>query len=409
MTKRQQWPLSRLAGAWLALSVCLGVGAFVVWLAPARDNSAENGVAVVLPAEPDRYAASDPTPTSPALVAPQSENSAGGKPDGKAINVKDILASQSAPQAAPQSGAQLDQESDVLDALTDPLAAEGAGKAPDDAVVITIPGVKDLGQKAPQAPRAADPRLQINTAQGVRPHHRPGGERPFDAYRRREKPAPGVPAVALMVSGLGLDPAITQRAIDVLPPSISLSFAPYTKDLDVWVEKAVAKGHEVAIELPMEERGVGGKVLGPAALMIDRPAAANEERLEWILSRAPAYPMVTNYLGTTFSADAAALAPVLAKLKEAGLAYLDDTGHGAIYASAAKVPNAAVALVLPPGSENAMGALDELAIGAVVGDPPVAKVYAGAGGLEAALAWAETAPARGFAIVPASEAIKGSQ
>ena len=394
MVRRQKWALSRLAWAWIALGVVLGAGGLSVLLAPVR-TAPEEGVVVTLPREPDRYAGSDPTETPPTLAMTPDEIRVPPKPEGKLIDVDGAL----------------NEEPSSAEPAADPITTveEALDAADEGAVVITIPSSSSSAPQLVRPPQAAQQALQLSTPQGVRPARGPAGLRPFDAYRRVEAPAPGAKSVALMVSGLGLDPAVTERAITVLPPSVSLSFAPYTKDLSSWVDRAVAKGHEVIIEVPMEARGVGPGALGPAALMTDRSAEANAKRLEWILSRTPAYPMVTNYLGATFVADEAAMVPVLTTLREAGLAYIDDTGSGADLAVEAGVPHAAGAFVLPPGSEDAMGALDELAKAAVPGSPPLAKVYAGGGGLEAALAWAETATARGVEVVPASAAVEGAQ
>ena len=52
----------------------------------------------------------------------------------------------------------------------------------------------------------------------------------------------------------------------------------------------------------------------------------NLQRLDWLLSRFGGYFAATNYMGSKFSANEAALTPVLRKLREAGVGYIDDTG-----------------------------------------------------------------------------------
>ncbi len=79
------------------------------------------------------------------------------------------------------------------------------------------------------------------------------GQTALKAYNRPFKPVAGQKYIALIIGGLGLNVNITQRAIDDLPPEISLSFAAQTTDLQTWINKARAKGHEVLIELPMAD------------------------------------------------------------------------------------------------------------------------------------------------------------
>ena len=135
------------------------------------------------------------------------------------------------------------------------------------------------------------------------------------------------PAISFIVGGLGLNEVLTQRAIDELPAEIGLSFVPYGKNLDVWAEKARAKGHEILLEIPMEGYAAHRTAqLGPAALLTSKSPADNLRRLNWILSRAQGYFGVTNYLGSKFSSHGASITPVIEYLSAHGVAYIDDTG-----------------------------------------------------------------------------------
>ena len=156
------------------------------------------------------------------------------------------------------------------------------------------------------------------------------------------------------------------------------------------------------IEVPMESRGPEGRsgaVLGPAALLTGRPEADNLQRLDWILSRLPAAFGATNYLGGKFSSDRPAMAAVLKRLDEAGLAYADDTGsvEGAIRAR----------LVAPNGgAEQAARDLDELEAFARSDGRALGKAYVDAAALDVVAAWAADLPARGLALAPASAVLK---
>ena len=124
----------------------------------------------------------------------------------------------------------------------------------------------------------------------------------------------GSPTVSLIVGGLGLNKALTERAIDDLPAEISLAFAPYAKDLDFWTEKARNAGHEVLIELPMENYSGDPTALGAAGLLTSRTPAENLQRLDWLMSRFGGYFAATNYQGGKFAANDEAMAPILARL-----------------------------------------------------------------------------------------------
>ena len=60
------------------------------------------------------------------------------------------------------------------------------------------------------------------------------------------------PSIAIIVGGLGVSESLTEAAIDTLPPEVTLSFVPYARDLQGWIDRARAAGHEVMLELPME-------------------------------------------------------------------------------------------------------------------------------------------------------------
>lgn len=152
----------------------------------------------------------------------------------------------------------------------------------------------------------------------------------------------------------------------------------------------------------MESRGPEGRsgaVLGPAALLSGRPEADNLQRLDWILSRLPAAFAATNYLGGKFAADRAAMAAVLKRLDEAGLAYADDTGV---------VEGAARARLVAPngGAEATARDLDELEQFARSDGAALGKAYVDAAGLDVLAAWTAGLSDRGLALAPASAVMK---
>jgi len=160
------------------------------------------------------------------------------------------------------------------------------------------------------------------------------GRTPFEVYKRPFVPN-GRPRVALIVSGLGLDPRATQAAIDGLPAEVTLAFSPYADDLQAWVDKARQRGHEVLLAVPMEPLDYPDNDPGPYTLMARSSGADVAKKMEWTLSRATGYLGLTNAMGSRFLASDSAYAGFASALKLRGLAFIDDGlarsrggGHG---------------------------------------------------------------------------------
>lgn len=89
---------------------------------------------------------------------------------------------------------------------------------------------------------------------------------------------PGLPAVALVVTGLGLAAEPTRTAL-ALPAPVALAFSPYGRELDEILARAVAAGHEVYVELPVEPANAATADAGPLALRTAADGAANAARV----------------------------------------------------------------------------------------------------------------------------------
>ncbi|VAV86653.1 Possible divergent polysaccharide deacetylase [hydrothermal vent metagenome] len=173
----------------------------------------------------------------------------------------------------------------------------------------------------PQAPIAG---LSEPGPGGRLPMISEAGQRPASAYARPFAAKPGKPVVSLVVGGLGMMKNTTMAAIEELPAEVTLSFVPYTPDLQSWVDRARAAGHEVMIELPMEPFGYPDTDPGPYTLLSTASSAENTRRLEWLLSRTTGYFGVTNYMGSKLTASENALAPVFRGLNRRGVDFLYD-------------------------------------------------------------------------------------
>ena len=155
------------------------------------------------------------------------------------------------------------------------------------------------------------------------------GRRPIDVYampsRYAAKAAPGEPArIAVLINGMGLADGVTVDAIKGLPGPISVAYGAYGRNLQDWVTKARAAGHEVLLQIPLEAQENPAADSPPHTLLTSLPPEENMKRLQWLMSRFTGYVGVTNYMGGKFESAQDSFLPVLEELKARGLLYLDD-------------------------------------------------------------------------------------
>lgn len=189
----------------------------------------------------------------------------------------------------------------------------------------------------PEAPRpqsgdirltpVPDPTLVSISKYGPLPVISPDGKRAWQIYARplsaAAKGDQTRPRVAIVLGGMGISATATRNAIDKLPPEVTLSFAPYAKNLQSWIDKARKAGHEVLLELPMEPYNYPENDPGPYTLLTSSTPAENIDRLEWLMGRFTGYVGTMNYQGAKFTATEEALRPVLEALSSRGLMHVD--------------------------------------------------------------------------------------
>jgi polysaccharide deacetylase 2 family uncharacterized protein YibQ len=149
------------------------------------------------------------------------------------------------------------------------------------------------------------------------------GRRPVDVYARPWSGARGA-RVAIVIGGLGVSQTGTQQAIEKLPAEVTLAFAPQGNSIGRWMQAARRQGHEIIMQVPLEPFDYPTVNPGRNTLTVEASPDENIANLHWTLSRTTNYTGVTNYMGALFSADRAAMAPVMAELGKRGLLYLDD-------------------------------------------------------------------------------------
>ena len=230
------------------------------------------------------------------------------------------------------------------------------GPGPGRAAAVRTVMPKKLPRVAPDAalPPSPDPALLQMTALGPPPRVGDDGRLPRQVYAKPFNTADKRPRIAIVVTGLGLSAAATESAIQGLPGSVTLAFAPYSPRLDEWIRLARAAGHEVLINVPMEPTNYPAYDPGPQTLLTTLNTEGNLDRLLWSLSRGTGYVGVVDFLGSQFTTSRDHMMPILDAINRRGLLYLDSN-------SSPRSVSAAVAEKLKMVSAKATLTLDERA------------------------------------------------
>ena len=237
------------------------------------------------------------------------------------------------------------------------------------------------------------------------------GRRPLDVYAGHWSGRRGN-RIALVVGGIGISQTGSADAIETLPGSVTLGFAPAGNSLDRWMKAARQGGHELLLQLPMQAFGRQEPDPRGFRLATDQPDAENGERLRRALARTTNYVGVMNYTGGAFLADADAMHPVLREIRDRGLMLLDDGSSAQSRADALAgdlglpfaAADAAVDLDRDPDAiDQELRRLEELArgTGSAIG---VASAFPQT--VDAIDRWIAGVERRGFEIVPVSALVR---
>lgn len=257
-----------------------------------------------------------------------------------------------------------------------------------------------------------DPNLVEETPLGPLPKIAADGRQPWRVYARMFNSLDKRPKVAIVVTDLGLNQALSEEAIG-LPGAMTLGFASYAGGLSDWIDKARTGGHEVLLTLPMEPYDYPRSDPGPYALMTSYDAAENMKKLNWVLTRATGYVGLINFEGTRFSGNVELLTPVLTQLAARGLLYVD---NGAAPLSMTRdvardtdAPAVVADLVLdnPPDRASIVGQLARLETIARAKGVAVGVVHPFPASLNRLRVWSRELAAKGIALIPVSGVVAG--
>ena len=151
------------------------------------------------------------------------------------------------------------------------------------------------------------------------------------------------PLVAIVLDDLGLDRVRTAEAIGLRGP-LTLSFMTYANELPAQTQAARHAGHELLLHVPMEAVDRQADP-GPYGLFTALPREEIIERLRWGLGRFDGFVGINNHMGSKFTSDERAMAPVMEELHARGLVFLasrtSPSSTGIRLATAYGVPHAA--------------------------------------------------------------------
>ena len=270
--------------------------------------------------------------------------------------------------------------------------------------------------KAPAMMAAVDQRLLENSRYGMIPVVT-DGLKPFTVYAAEADRAKAakMPAVAIVVAGLGVGAAKTTDAIMKLPPAVTLAFTPYGSDPSKLAERARAQRHEILLQIPMEPFDYPDNDPGPQTLLTTLAPEANLDRLHWHLSRFQGYAGIANFMGARFVVADAVMQPIIREAAKRGLGYLDDGSAPRSTAAAlaaaqampfAKADFAVDAVPTAVEIDRALARLENLAKerGTAVGVASALPIS-----IDRIAAWTKTLADRGILLVPLTTAMLKSK
>lgn len=248
------------------------------------------------------------------------------------------------------------------------------------------------------SPPPAQPRQRVATA--------------LPAPRPAPRPAPlitgAAPRIVIVIDDMGLDRARSARAV-ALPAGVTTSWLPYAHDLEEQTQAARRAGHQLIVHVPMQPMGKADP--GPDALTTDLSDEEITRRLTRDLAAFDGYVGINNHMGSRFTADPHRLEVVLRILAQRGLMFLDSRttadSKAGMLAAGLKLPlvsrdvfldddqsPAAVAAMLERTQEVAR----RHGIAIAIGHPHDVT-------LSALEHWLPTLRAKGFVLVPLSDAL----
>jgi uncharacterized protein len=256
-----------------------------------------------------------------------SDNPFGGEPIAH-IALRPATPAAEQPAMAPSGAAELGAKSVTKQAASGEQKTvtiiDGSSGARQDVVISGAPDKAEAGA-APAMMAGIDQRLLEKSHYGMIPVVS-DGLKPFTVYAAEADRAKAakMPAVAIVIGGLGVGAAKTSDAIMKLPAAVTLAFTPYGSDPAKLAERARAQRHEILLQVPMEPFDYPDNDPGPQTLLTTLSPEQNLDRLYWHLSRFQGYAGIANFMGARFVVTDTVMQPIVREAAKRGLGYFDD-------------------------------------------------------------------------------------
>lgn len=142
---------------------------------------------------------------------------------------------------------------------------------------------------------------------------------------------PAGPLLAIIMDDLGRS-THTADLLILMPQQVTFSILPGEPHAVQVAEMANIAGREVMLHVPMEPQGFPAVNPGLEALFVKYNDTEIRRRFDQLLAKVPYVTGANNHMGSRFTEDARALAPVMESLQEKGLFFIDSrtTGHSRV-------------------------------------------------------------------------------
>ncbi len=355
-------------------------------------------------------------PVVVALIPPAEELSTASTDaaDQKSENVSEVAQTEPPPEKPDQIP---DEQANTDDASNEPESAPAGVviEKPVEQTVYRQDATLIISPRRALVPAPAAGFVEV-TALGALPRMAGGNRTPAQIYARPVSLNvihSDSPKIAIVLGGMGLNPALTSRAVKDLPPDVTLAFAPYGNDLQAQVNAARREGHEVMLQVPLEPVGFPATNPGPKTLLADGASGDNLDALLWHMSRFTGYVGLINYMGGRFLGNAQALTPLMAEMRKRGLLFVEDGSlplsattavAGSTHAQTRRANTVIDSDPTPQSIAASLQLLEQEAQtnGFAIGTGSGLEVT-----IDAVRDWAKDAGERGVIIIPVSAAFKG--
>jgi polysaccharide deacetylase 2 family uncharacterized protein YibQ len=280
-------------------------------------------------------------PLEPQRGKARPEAAAGAAPSLAEMPPLADPAAAQAQSSSPPPSSQAVPATDAADPVTEAYGTDAGG----------ADAWPDIGPAALLARAAAIPDRALSDAAFDLP--------PWRRYARPAATASGS-LLGILVTGNGLDPAVTAAAITGLPAEVTLSFSPYAENLADWIAAARAFGHETLIDLPMQSRDFPARDPGPLGLLTALNAEELARRIDAMADSGSRSIGFASAGGDALLRDDAVTMVVLAEIRRLGLGFVETgaepTSLAAADAGDIGVPFARMTVRLDEGASDAVAA-----------------------------------------------------